>query len=155
MALDDTADEVRPAWLSEVTQISRRIRLTGLLRKTPANAGVFYIRQPGESSYEASDGAPSAVSPEPLDAGARPFAVMAVPASSRIARARVPARADGLKAMSRRLQQLFAFSHQGPTTPIHRSHRPRVRIGAMSVFAVVFRGRPSPSLATRRSPSLL
>ena len=49
-----------------------RIRLTGLLRKTLANAGVFYMPSAGEIVIRSGDGAPSAVSPEPLGAGARP-----------------------------------------------------------------------------------
>jgi hypothetical protein len=40
-ALDDTIGEAEAAWLSQIRRISRRIRLTGLLTKNPANAGVF------------------------------------------------------------------------------------------------------------------
>jgi hypothetical protein len=48
-----------------------------------------------------------AVSLEPLDAGARPVATVAVPASLRIARARLPAGSAGLKARGRSLQRLL------------------------------------------------
>src|SRR5690349_4844500 len=59
----------------------RRIRLTGLLRKTPAHVGVFYRSFAGRLVLVAATAGRGAISLEPLGAGARPFASPAVPAS--------------------------------------------------------------------------
>ena len=82
---------------TRLDDLRRRIRLTGLLRKTLATAGVFYMAFRRGTTTVAAAQETGAVSTEPLDAGARPFAFGAVPASVHIARARVPARLGDLK----------------------------------------------------------
>src|SRR5712691_2469074 len=89
-----------------------RIRLTGLLRKTPAHAGVFYMAFQRGTTTVAAVQETGAVSTEPLDAGARPVASLAVPASLHIARPRVPARPDSLKVSRPELAAAAASRHE-------------------------------------------
>jgi hypothetical protein len=96
--------------------------------KAPQTWGFSICSQPGKSAYEASDGAASAVSPEPLDAGARPFAFVAVPASLSIARARVPASVDGLKSAGREACSRRCKRRRWPTRRAHRPSERRLRL---------------------------
>jgi hypothetical protein len=88
-----------------------RIRLTGLLRKTPANAGVFYSSFAGGIVIVSAPPI-GAVSLEPLDAGARPFAFVLWPASRRAVAAGELARQRGRKRLPARLAALACADEQ-------------------------------------------
>jgi hypothetical protein len=106
--------------LPTMRALARRIRLTGLLRKTPAHVGVFYRSFAGRLVLVAATACRGAISLEPLGAGAGPFAwrlcrLRSTPRLEGTSRGRWP---QGASAALQRLLQGLRGCHGRPSSAL-------------------------------------